>query len=114
MRKKRLERFLSGSNKSDTKQESPGRVEAPQAVGITSPTLSRNDDSMKQELNLASDSSVAVSAHLADRPFEVQDMVKVVNIKGGAWVGVIQWIGCIDKFGDRKFAGLDMVSYCCA
>ena len=107
MRKKRLERFSSSSNKSDTSQESPGHgVETSQAVGVTSPTV-------KQELKLANDPAGAVAAHLdPDRPFEVEDLAKVV-IKGGAWYGVVRWIGRVDKLGDGDIAGLEMVCYCC-
>jgi len=107
VRKKRLE-ILSGSKKLDASQEFPSRVETSQAVGITSPTATGNDDSTKRELNLANDPSDVASARV-DRPFEVEDVVKVPVGKGGAWIGVIRWIGGIDELCDGSVAGLETV-----
>ena len=58
----------------------------------------------EEDLSTATD---GITKPLADRPFEVGDMVKVEQ-KDSPWYGVIRWIGQLPG-SSKRIAGIEMV-----
>ena len=104
LREQRLKRF--SSDPSSTLFESPRETKRTLSTGSTTsgeqecpPTLLTKEG----DLTTATDGKPP-----ADRPFEVEDLVKVERDKSSTWYGVVRWIGQLP--GSSKYiAGIEMV-----
>ena len=108
IREQRLKRFssdpsstLSGSPRETTRALSTGSTTSGDGEQECPPTLLTKEE----DLSTATDGNAKLPA---DRPFEVEDLVKVERDKGSPWYGVVRWIGQLPG-NPKRIAGIEMV-----
>ena len=96
---------LSGGPRETTRTLSTGSTTSGDGEQECLPTLLTKEG----DLSTATDGNTKPIADkpLADRPFEVEDVVKV-EPKGSPWYGVIRWIGQLPG-SSKRIAGIEMV-----